>query len=218
LLAGLAALAISAPALAAIDPPAPGGAHSASVLSESSPPAAREGAPMAVFDPLRRETRVQGLVPGPSPGTPDGSACVDLRLPGTWRAVPEGGLVRLSADDASLELELSAAAPGRDGGAEGLRRDYEALLGRPAQALTVSPTDLPGVSRVQATWTDGAFDNPGRSFDLDAFLVETPRAGLLTLTVQDASNAPRPDPRLAGALRTLRVTPAASCGSRAAGR
>jgi hypothetical protein len=167
----------------------------------------------ARFDPARRETHIDGMLAE--------DLCIALQLPQEWRLSRDDHAVRLEATPSGTALEIDirseaelrdfpqAGMAGRDAAA--LQRDYETMIGKPAQAVLHEPTGFLGVSRWSATWIDENFANATRSLSVETFIVESAGRWTLELTLTNAGTRDAYDAHVARILSSLRVLTRADC-------
>ncbi len=136
----------------------------------------------ARFDPLTQQTRVAGKV------APD--LCFSLLLPDEWRQT-EAGLKAVSSP-VELDVSLRSARELRDmpqpdlasRDAAFLQRDYEELLGRPAQSVSLS-SDA-GATRWSATWIDANLPTASHAMTIEALIVPLSNEWVLELSLSGA--------------------------------
>lgn len=134
------------------------------------------------FDPKSGQTRVAGSVAS--------NQCFAFALPQEWRSTT-GGLdtrLRSAVSDAELQVSLRSThelrglpqpdLTSRD--AALLQQDYETLLGRPAQSVSLASLS-PGASRWSATWIDANL--PGGPMTVEAFIVPLSEDWVLELSL-----------------------------------
>jgi hypothetical protein len=192
----LAALTISSLAQAASMPP------STDAMKETL---------QARFDPLARQTRVVGRV---APGL-----CVSFNLPEEWRLETGGLEPRLKAvlSDAELEVGLRSAHELRDmpqsdlasRDAAFLQRDYEELLGRPAQSVSLSADA--GTTRWSATWVDANLPTASHAMTVETLILPLSNDQVLELSLSGADTQDAYDAFVRRMLGGLRVQGRASC-------
>lgn len=134
------------------------------------------------FDPLTRQTRVAGRI------APD--LCFSLHLPDEWRRTEAG----LKAVSSQVELGVSLRSArelrhmpqpdlaSRD--AAFLQRDYEELLGRPAQSVSLS-SDA-GATRWSATWIDANLPTASHAMTIETLIVPLSNEWVLELSLSGA--------------------------------
>ncbi len=191
---GAAALALLAAtsARAAVD-------ATGSVVRPSAVPVERE----ARFDPARGETRIAARL---------GELCLSGSLPGRWTLSREGDALRLAEGEGAqvgVALHPAALADGEilAGHAASLQRDYEAMLGRPAQAAAVET--IPGLAAVRwsATWFDANFAGAG-ALSLDRVIVQAGPGEVVEIELEAGRGA---DALAALLLASVVVGPGAAC-------
>jgi hypothetical protein len=164
------------------------------------------------FDPILGETRVTGLV--------GRDLCVMLTLPFAWETAddPTAGL-RATKSGAELALSVRSLdeAPKRSdpdlarSDALLLQREYEDLIGRPAQSVVLAPLQS-GVTRWTATWIDANLSNAAHALTTEAILVELPRNRVLELSLGNAGTREAYEDLVHDALSRLAVSSAEQCG------
>jgi hypothetical protein len=177
-------------------------------------PGASNGRVLAQFDPALGETRVAGHV---GPGL-----CYSLSLPQEWRLETEGRETRLEAafSDASIALSLRSAEalqhlPQRDLASRDaalLQQDYEGLLGRPAQSVSLA-FSVSGAVRWSATWVDANLPAPSRAMTVEAIIVPLSKEWVLELSPENVEAAEASHALLRQALTGLIVRSGADCRS-----
>jgi hypothetical protein len=144
---------------------------------------AATGDMQAQYDPAARETRVSGHAAR--------GLCFSFRLPQKWHLNtdgPETGLESVSSE-AQLGMSLRSAEalrhlPQRDlasRDAAFLQKDYEEVLGRPAQSASLS-SPVAGTVRWSATWIDANLPMPSRAITVETFIVPLSAEWVLELT------------------------------------
>ncbi|RDI59517.1 hypothetical protein [Microvirga subterranea] len=164
------------------------------------------------FDPTTRETRLTSRV---TPGL-----CFSVSLPQEWRMTAEDGDLHLTAAGLPARLEISlrsahdlqdlpqADLAHRD--AAFLQRDYEGLLGRPAQSVSLT-SPAPGATRWSATWVDASLPSPSRAMTVDALIVPLSNEWVLELSLHDVQEGEVHDALSRRILTGLRVNNGAAC-------
>lgn len=161
----------------------------------------------ARFNAAAQQTLVTGRA------APD--LCFSLSLPEEWRRTEEG--LKAVRSDASLALGLRSAEElsalpqpdlaGRDAAA--LQQDYEGLLGRPAQSISLS-TDA-GATRWSATWVDANLPMASHAMTVETLIVPLSNAWVLELSLSGVETREAYDALAARLLARLRVQGRASC-------
>jgi hypothetical protein len=161
----------------------------------------------ARFNAAAQQTLVTGRA------APD--LCFSLSLPEEWRRTEEG--LKAVRSDASLALGLRSAEElsalpqpdlaGRDAAA--LQQDYEDLLGRPAQSISLS-TDA-GATRWSATWVDANLPMASHAMTVETLIVPLSNAWVLELSLSGVETREAYDALVARLLERLRVQGRASC-------
>jgi hypothetical protein len=161
----------------------------------------------ARFNAAAQQTLVTGRA------APD--LCFSLSLPEEWRRTEEG--LKAVRSDASLALGLRSAEElsalpqpdlaGRDAAA--LQQDYEDLLGRPAQSISLS-TDA-GATRWSATWVDANLPMASHAMTVETLIVPLSNAWVLELSLSGVETREAYDALAARVLARLRVQGRASC-------
>jgi hypothetical protein len=133
----------------------------------------------ARFDPVTRQTVVTGTIPS------DG--CFSFSLPNEWHMSAEGLTSSLSDMQVAVGLRSSQELRGmpqpdlvsRD--AAFLQRDYEEMLGRPAQS--VSLTSTAGATRWSATWIDANLPTASKAMTVETLIVPLSAQWVLELSL-----------------------------------
>jgi hypothetical protein len=180
---------------------------------------AATGDMQAQYDPAARETRVSGHAAR--------GLCFSFRLPQKWHLNtdgPETGLESISSE-AQLGMSLRSAEalrhlPQRDlasRDAAFLQRDYEEVLGRPAQSASLSPpvADAPiaGAVRWSATWVDANLPTPSRAMTVEALIVPLSAEWVLELTPANIDGAEPSNALVRQVLTGLILRSGADCRS-----
>jgi hypothetical protein len=145
--------------------------------------------------------------------------CVSLRLPGTW-SVEHSEPDRINAVDAKngAAVEITAHtdadfAPGPgtliQRAAWDLQRQFEGLIGKPAQVTTLERGPIPSAMRWTATWNDANFAQDERALSLERFIVEPVPNGIVEISVSQAGD--RQGEVVGLALETLTAQSAPAC-------
>ena len=161
----------------------------------------------ARFNAAAQQTLVTGRA------APD--LCFSLSLPEEWRRTEEG--LKAVRSDASLGIGLRSAEElsalpqpdlaSRDAAA--LQQDYEDLLGRPAQSVSLS-TDA-GATRWSATWVDANLPMASHAMTVETLIVPLSNAWVLELSLSGVETREAYDALAARLLARLRVQGRASC-------
>ena len=133
----------------------------------------------ARFDPVTRQTIVTGAIPS------DG--CFSFALPNEWHMSAEGLTSTLSDMQVAVGLRSAQELRGmpqpdlvsRD--AAFLQRDYEEMLGRPAQS--VSLTSSAGATRWSATWIDANLPTASKAMTVETLIVPLSSQWVLELSL-----------------------------------
>ena len=165
------------------------------------------------FEPRVQRTRVAGRV--------GSGQCFSFTLPEEWRSITGGMETRLRSalSDAELVVSLRSShalrglpqpdLAGRD--AALLQQDYESLLGRPAQSVSLA-SFAPGTTRWSATWADVHL--PGGAMTVEAFIVPLSEDWVLELSLSNVDAKGRHDLLVRSLLADLRVQPEPVCFGR----
>lgn len=188
-------------------------AHAARVPLQS--PSGFGAAAGVHFDSQSHQTRITGRVPS--------EACYSLVLPQEWRSAGAGDELRLEAaqSDAELKIELrsshdlqglpQADLVSRD--AALLQQDYEGLLGRPAQSVSLTALSSEA-ARWSATWADPYL--PNGPMTIEAFIVPLSEEWVLELSFTDVSTKEEHDSLARSLLGNMKVQRGPGCGTAAA--
>lgn len=166
------------------------------------------------FEPQAGQTRVAGRV--------SSGLCFALSLPQEWRAYAEGSGTRLKAafSDAELEVGLRSAHELRDmpqpdlasRDAALLQQDYESLLGRPAQSVSLASLST-GATRWSATWVDAYLPSGSHGMTVETLIVPLSSEWVLELSVTQVMEKERYEALLASVLSGLRIQRGSDCGA-----
>jgi hypothetical protein len=91
-----------------------------------------------------------------------------------------------------------------------LQRDYEGLLGRPAQSVSLT-SPVPGATRWSATWVDASLPSSSRAMTVDALIVPLSNEWVLELSLHDVQEGEVHDALSRRILTGLRVNTGAAC-------
>jgi len=136
----------------------------------------------ARFDPVLRQTQVTGRAAS--------DLCFALSLPDEWRLSSEG--LKAALSDVELAVSLRSAQDLRDmpqpdlasRDAAFLQRDYEELLGRPAQSVSLSSSA--GATRWSATWVDANLPTASHAMTVETLIVPLSGEWVLELSLSGA--------------------------------
>lgn len=164
------------------------------------------------FDQRLRQTRVAGRVAS--------HRCFSLALQQEWRSTTGGMETRLRSALTRAELAVSlrsahelrglpqADLASRD--AALLQQDYESLLGRPAQSVSLVPLS-PETTRWSATWVDAHL--PSGPLTVEAFIVPLSEDWVLELSFSNITVKEEYDSLVRSLLAGLKVHHGPSCDS-----
>ena len=165
----------------------------------------------ARFDPHARQTRVAGHV--------SSNLCFSFVLPQEWRSTTGGLETRLKSASSDAELKVSLRSThelrglpqpdlvSRD--AALLQQDYENLLGRPAQSVSLASLS-PAATRWSATWVDAYL--PGGPVTVEAFIVPLSGDWVLELSFSGMNVKEEYDALVRTLLTGLKAQEGSSCG------
>jgi hypothetical protein len=153
--------------------------------------------------------------------------CLSLAMPAEWQVTArEGPITRLKDWASGIELDVTArsAAELRGGSHPDLaRRDaavlqagYEALIGKPAQAVSLEPLPLAGALVWRATWLDTFMPGGGGSFTAETLIVPLAPEWLVEVTIGNVDAHLVHDALVAQVLSNLDIRRGADCGRQAA--
>lgn len=182
----------------------------ASVAQAANDPldrAGMDGGVQARFDPATHQTWVMGHA------SPD--LCFSLSLPDEWRPTEDG--VRAVFSDGELSVKLRSSRELRDmpqpdlasRDAAVLQQDYEALLGRPAQSVSLS-SDA-GATRWSATWIDANLPMASHGMTVEALIVPLSSEWVLELSLSGIETREAYDALARRLLARLKVQGRAAC-------
>jgi hypothetical protein len=160
------------------------------------------------FQPLTRETQIVGRI------TPN--LCFTFSLPEEWRLHASG--LKAVSSDAELEVSLRSSHELRDlpqsdlasRDAAVLQRDYEELLGRPAQSISLS--SKAGASLWSATWVDANLPTASHAMTVETMILPLSSNDVLELSLSGIEAQDDHDMLVQRMLAGLRVQGRASCG------
>ncbi len=161
----------------------------------------------ARFDPVIRQTIVTGAIPS------DG--CFSFSLPDEWHMSAEGLTSALSDMQVVVGLRSAQELRGmpqpdlvsRD--AAFLQRDYEEMLGRPAQS--VSLTSSAGAARWSATWIDANLPTASKAMTVETLIVPLSSQWVLELSLTGIESREAYDALAQQLLARLKLRSGASC-------
>lgn len=138
----------------------------------------------AQFDPGSRQTYVTGRT--------SSGQCFSLTLPQEWQAATGGLETRLKSTSSGAELTVNLRSshelrglPQRDLASRDaalLQQDYESLLGRPAQSVSLASL-TPEATRWSATWVDANL--PSGPMTVETLIVPLSEDWVLELSLAD---------------------------------
>jgi len=144
-----------------------------------------------------------------------GELCISVRLTGQWTVVRDGKRLYAIAveDQADIQIMVLSDADLALGpetltqrAASSLQDEYERLLGKPAQVVTLEHLPASSATRWTATWVDSNFLSEDRDLSLEAFIFEPVPNRIVEMTVSGASE--RRSTIVQRALETLTIEPA----------
>jgi hypothetical protein len=167
------------------------------------------------YEPQARQTRIAAQ--------PASDVCASLALPQEWHST-SGGIethLKSAVSDAALTVSLRSShelrglpqpdLASRD--AALLQQDYESLLGRPAQSVSLLPVSA-GTTRWSATWIDPHL--PSGPMTVEAFIVPLSEDWVLELSLSDVDTKDEHDSLVRSLLTGLRVQHGQGCGGQMA--
>jgi hypothetical protein len=166
----------------------------------------------ARFDPAAQETIVASHV------TP--ALCFTLSLPQEWRPNPDLETISLKAVSFEGELEVGLRSvhelqnlPQSDlahRDAAFLQQDYESLLGRPAQSVSLT-NPAPGATRWSATWVDANLPTLSHAMTVEALIVPLSKEWVLELSLTKVESYKAYNALFQKILSGLKVHAGAAC-------
>ena len=165
------------------------------------------GGVQARFDPVARQTWVIGHA------SPD--LCFSLSLPDEWRRTEDG--VKAALSNGGLSVNLRSSRELRDlpqpdlvsRDAAALQQDYEALLGRPAQSVSLSSDE--GATRWSATWIDANLPEASHGMTVETLIVPLSGDWVLELSLSGIETREAYDALARHLLAQLKVQGRAAC-------
>jgi hypothetical protein len=187
-----------------------------SAVQASAPPldaGSTEETVQARFDPASQETHVARRI------TP--SLCLAFSLPQEWDLNTQDGKASLKAVsyDAGLDVSLRSAHELQDlpqpdlarRDAAVLQRDYESIIGRPAQSVSLA-FPAPGATRWSATWIDANLPAAASAMTIETFIVPLSNEWVLELSFTDVVSREIYNALAQKVLSGLQVRDGAACG------
>jgi hypothetical protein len=159
------------------------------------------------FDPMIRQTSVTGAVPS--------GLCFSFSLPEEWRATAQG--LQSAHSDVEIGIGLRSAGELRDmpqpdlasRDAAFLQKDYEELLGRPAQSVSLSSHGK--AARWSATWIDANLPSASQSMTVETLIVPLSGEWVLELSLSGVESQAAHDAIAQRLLTRLQVQGRAAC-------
>jgi hypothetical protein len=159
------------------------------------------------FDPLIRQTSVMGAVPS--------GLCFSFSLPEEWRSTARG--LKSARSDVEIGIGLRSAGELRDmpqpdlasRDAAFLQKDYEELLGRPAQSVSLSSHGK--AARWSATWIDANLPSASQSMTVETLIVPLSGEWVLELSLSGIETQAAHDMLAQRLLTRLQVQGRAAC-------
>jgi hypothetical protein len=159
------------------------------------------------YDPMMRQTWVTGRAAS--------DLCFSLSLPDEWQRA-DGG-IKAASSDGELSLSLRSARElrdmpqpdlvGRDAAA--LQQDYEGLLGRPAQSVSLS--SKAGAARWSATWIDANLPTASHAITVETLIVPLSGEWVLELSLSGVETREAYNALTQHMLARLKVQGRAAC-------
>jgi hypothetical protein len=149
-----------------------------------------------------------------------GDLCISVRLMGQWTVEHDGEWLRAIDVEDEAELQIivlndADLAPGPETLTErasaSLQDEYERLLGKPAQVVTLERVPASSATRWTATWVDSNFASEDRELSLEAFIFEPVANRVVEMTVSGGSE--RRGTIVQRALETFTIEPAQACAN-----
>jgi hypothetical protein len=159
------------------------------------------------FDPMIRQTSVKGAVPS--------GLCFSFSLPEEWHSTAQG--LKAAHSDVEIGIGLRSAGELRDmpqpdlasRDAAFLQKDYEALLGRPAQSVSLSSHGK--AARWSATWIDANLPSASQSMTVETLIVPLSGEWVLELSLSGVESQVAHDALAQRLLTRLQVQGRAAC-------
>jgi len=169
----------------------------------------------AQFDPRSGQTRVMGRA--------SSEQCFLLTLPQEWQAAAGGLETRLKSTSSDAELKVNLRSshelrglPQRDIASRDaalLQQDYESLLGRPAQSVSLASL-TPEATRWSATWVDANL--PSGPMTVETFIVPLSQDWVLELSFTQVTAKEEYELLVRSLLAGLELRRGSGCGNRLA--
>lgn len=161
------------------------------------------------FDAATHQTQVSGKVAS--------DLCFSFALPEEWR-LTEGGL-KAAVSHADLSIGYRSAEELRDmpqsdlaiRDAAVLQRDYEEMLGRPAQSVSLS--SKAGATQWSATWIDASLPAASHAMTVETLIVPLSSEWVLELSLSGVESREAYDTLAWSLLARLKVQGRAACRS-----
>lgn len=166
------------------------------------------GEPVQVrFDPMIRQTTVKGVVPS--------GLCFSFSLPEEWHSTAQG--LKSARSDVEIGIGLRSAGELRDmpqpdlasRDAAFLQKDYEELLGRPAQSVSLSSHGK--AARWSATWIDANLPSASQSMTVETLIVPLSGEWVLEISLSGVESQAAHDAFAQRLLARLQVQGRAAC-------
>jgi len=169
--------------------------------------AGMDGSVQARFDPVTRQTWIRGHA------SPD--LCFSLSLPDEWQRTEDG--IKAVRSNEGLSVNLRSSRELRDlpqpdlvsRDAAALQQDYEALLGRPAQSVSLSSDE--GATRWSATWIDANLPEASHGMTVETLIVPLSGDWVLELSLSGIETRGAYDALARHLLARLKVQGRAAC-------
>jgi hypothetical protein len=141
--------------------------------------------------------------------------CFSLSLPDEWRRTESG--VKAALSDRELSVNLRSSQELRDmpqpdlvsRDAAALQQDYEELLGRPAQSVSLSSSA--GATRWSATWIDANLPTASHDMTVETLIVPLSSEWVLELSLSGAETREAYNALAQHLLARLKVQGRAAC-------
>jgi hypothetical protein len=184
-------------------------AQASTLASDGASP---DGPVRVQFDPAMRETVIASRV------TP--RLCFALSLPEEWRQNTGSGETSVTAVSSSAEIDVNLRSARelqhqpqsdlahRDAGF--LQQDYENLLGRPAQSVSIS-SPAPGATRWSATWIDQNLPTNSHAITIEALIVPLSDEWVLEMSLGGIETPEAHEALIQNVLTGLKVRVGAAC-------